>query len=39
MRCLDGITEAMDINLSKPEMVRDRKGWHAAVCGVTKSRT
>ena len=37
---LDGITDAMDMNLGKlQELVRDRKAWHAAVCGVTKSRT
>ena len=40
MRRLDGITDAMDVNLSKlQEMVRDRKAWRAAVHGVTKSRT
>ena len=37
---LDGITDAMDMNLGKlQELVRDRKAWHAAVCGVMKSRT
>ena len=40
MRRLDGITDAMDVNLSKlQEMVRDRKAWRAAVHGVTKSQT
>ena len=39
MRLLDGITDAMNMNLSKlQEMVRDRKAWNAAVHGVVKSR-
>ena len=38
IRWLDGITDSMDMDLSKPqEIVEDRGNWHAAVQGATKS--
>ena len=40
MRWLDGITDSMNLNLSKlQEMVKDREVWNVAVHGITRSRT
>ena len=40
MKCLDGITDLMDVSLNElPELVMDRDAWYAVIHGVAKSRT
>ena len=40
MRWLDGITDSLDMSLSKVgKIVKDREGWHAVIHGVAKSQT
>ena len=40
IRCLDGITDSMDVSLSElQELVTDREAWRAVIHGIAKSRT